>query len=120
MLSSSSPARRAFTIQRCSAWRSGPCAAIDPPPSAPGHEGPDAGAGAGQSLVLQLPVGLQHRVGVDGQLADHLLDRRQLVAFPQQAQAEGLADLLDDLEVGGDARTTVQVELDHVSLTLSR
>lgn len=47
-------------------------------------------------------------------MPDDLLDRRQLVALSQHAHTEGLADLLDDLEVRGDTRAAVQVKLDHV------
>ena len=113
MLSSSSPARRALAIQPCRATRSGPWAAIDSPPSEAGDEGAHAGPCAGQPLVLELPVGLEHGVGVDGQLGHHLFDRRQLLALVQQAEAQCLADLLDDLEIGRDAGAAVQVELDH-------
>ena len=36
-----------------------------------------------------------------------------LARRPQQAEADGLANLLDDLDVVGDARPGVEVELDH-------
>src|ERR1700721_2120449 len=75
-------------------------------------EGAAAGTAAGQSLVLELAIGLQDGVGVDGQLPHDLLDRRQLVALPQHSDTQGLADLLDDLEIGGDAGAAVQRDLD--------
>ena len=112
MLSSSSPARRALAIQpsRAAQWSVGG----DRLAAERGRdEGPHAGPGAGQTLVLELAVRLEHGVGVDGQLGHHLLDRRQLVALAQQAEAQCLADLLDDLEIGGDAGAAVQMELDH-------
>ena len=67
----------------------------------PGHERAEPGPGRDQPLVLQLPVRLEHGVRVDRQLADHLLDRRQLVALVQQAEPQRLPDLLDQLQVGG-------------------
>ena len=42
---------------------------------------------ADQAGVLQLPVGLEHRVRVDRQPAHHLLDGRQLVALAAAARA---------------------------------
>jgi hypothetical protein len=48
-------------------------------------------------------------------LPHDLLDGRQLIALPQEIQPEGLTDLLDDLEIGGDPRAAVQVELDHLT-----
>jgi hypothetical protein len=66
-----------------------------------------------QSLPLQVAVGLEHRVGVDRQLGDDLLRGRQPVARLQQAEPQGIADLLGQLEVGGDTRGGVELELDH-------
>ena len=120
MLSSSSPARRALAIQR---WRRLAQRAVGsegPAVERSGDEGPDARPGTGQALVLELPVGLEHRVRVDGQLRHHLLDGGQLVALAQEAESQRLADLLDDLEIGGHAGAAVQVELDHTGPHLSR
>ena len=79
----------------------------------PGHEGAHALTCRHQSLVLELPVGLEHGVGVDGEVRHHVLDRRQLVALAEQPEPERPADLLDQLEVRRDAGPPVQVELDH-------
>ena len=76
-------------------------------------EGPLARSGADQALALQIAVGLQHRVRVDGQFGDDLLGGRQLVTRLEHAQLQGLVDLLDQLEVGGDPRSGVELELDH-------
>ena len=61
---------------------------------------PSPGPGGDQPLVLELAVGLEHRVRVDRHLADDLLDGRQLVALAQQPQPQRLAHLLDELQVG--------------------
>ena len=45
-----------------------------------------AGAPSGQAFVLQLPVGLQHRVRVDGEGGDHLLDLREPVSRDEIAE----------------------------------
>ena len=86
----------------------------------PGHERADPRAGRHQSLVLQLPVGLEHRVRVDRQPGDHVLDLRQLVALAQQAKPQRLPHLMDQLPVRRDPGAGVQVELDHRDLTLTR
>ena len=77
------------------------------------HEGPDPRPGCDQARVLELLVGLEHRVRVDGQRVHRVLDRRQLVALAQQAEPQRMPYLLDDLLVRRQARTRVQVKLDH-------
>ena len=69
-----------------------------------GDEGPDPLAPLDEALVLELAVCLLHRVGVDGELRHHLLDRRQLITDIEDPHAHGLAHLLDELEVGRHAR----------------
>jgi hypothetical protein len=54
-----------------------------------------------------------HGVGVDGELGDYLLRSRRLVAGLERAHPQGLVDLLGELEVGGDARRLVELELDR-------
>jgi hypothetical protein len=64
-----------------------------------------------QALVFELPVGLEHRVGIDRQARHHLLDRRELVTLTQQAQpqrAAGDGDVRDpdvDRRLARRART---------------
>ena len=79
----------------------------------PGDEGAHPGTRRDQTLVFEFPVRLEHRVRVDRHLRHHVLDRGQLVTLGQQPQPHGLADLLDQLHVGGDAGAAVQMELDH-------
>jgi hypothetical protein len=57
-----------------------------------------------------------HRVRVDGQLGDNLLRGRQVVTPLEHAHPQGLMDLLHQLQVSGDARRLVELELDHQSL----
>jgi hypothetical protein len=66
----------------------------------------------GDPAVLELPVGLQHRVGVDGQRAHHVLDPRELIAPGQVAQPQRLLHLVHQLEVGRHPRRRVQPEGD--------
>ncbi len=86
----------------------------------PDDERADTGAGSDQALVLELAVGLEDRVRVDREVAHDLFDRRQLVALAQEAEPEGLPDLLDDLQVGRDAGARIEMELDHRGLHSTR
>ncbi len=74
---------------------------------------PSPGPGAHQASALEVSVGLEDRVRIDGELRHHLLGRRELVAGLQHAQPECLVDLLDQLEIRGHARPRVELELDH-------
>ncbi len=78
-------------------------------------EGPLTRSGPGETLAFQIAVGLEHGIRVDGQLSDDLLGRRQLIARLEEAQLQGLVDLLDQLQIGGDSRSGVQLEFDHHS-----
>ena len=71
------------------------------------------GSAADQTLDLQLPVRLQHRVRVDRQGLRDVPDLRQLVARRQQADPQRLFHLLHELHVGVHLRPAVQHELDH-------
>ena len=66
-----------------------------------------------QALVLQLAVGLQHRVRVDRQVGDHVPDLGQLITRLEVAQPQRVLDLLDELQVGRHPRGRVQPELDR-------
>jgi hypothetical protein len=74
-----------------------------------------AGPGFNQALALQVAVGLEHGIGVDGRRRDDLPHRGELVARIQQAHPQGLPDLLDDLQVRGYHRPAVDPEADHVA-----
>ena len=89
MLSSSSPARRALRQ---------PTAQIRPQRlvrgerrvrQRPGDERAEPGPAGGEPLVLELAVRLEHGVRVDRHLADHVLDRRELVALVAAARGAG-------------------------------
>ena len=64
------------------------------------HEGAETGTALNHALVLELPIGAMHRVRVDGDLGHDLSYRGQAVTGVQQAEAHGLADLVDQLTVG--------------------
>ena len=121
MLSSSRPASaRLAPASARRSCRSGPCAASVVSVSVRGDERADARAGGDEPVVLELAIGLEHGVGVDGQLADDVLDRRELVALAQQAEPQRVPDLLDDLQVRREAGAAVEVELDHCARKLAQ
>ena len=66
-----------------------------------------------ETEMLQLLVCLQHRVRVDRKTRDHLLQGRELVANLEEPEAQRVADLLDDLLVGRDARALVEMKFNH-------
>jgi hypothetical protein len=78
----------------------------------PRDEGPTPGTSLGQSLLFQIPVRPVHGVGVDGDLPDHIADGGELVAGPEQAEAQGVTDLVDELAVRGNTGPPVEPEFD--------
>ena len=66
-----------------------------------------------QALGLQVTVGLQHRVRVDGQRGDHVPDLGELVAGLEVAQPQRVLHLLDQLQVGRHAGGGIQPKLDR-------
>jgi hypothetical protein len=66
-----------------------------------------------ETEVLQHPVCLEHRVWVDREGYDHLVYVRELVPDVENPETERVVDLLDDLLVRSDARTRVEMKLDH-------
>ena len=70
------------------------------------------GAAGRQALVLQVPVGLEHRVRVDGEGSDHLPDFRELVSLDKNAEPQRALNLLDDLQVGRDTGARIESECD--------
>jgi hypothetical protein len=65
--------------------------------------------------VVELAVRLQHRVRVDRQLPDDLLDSGELIAGLQDTQPNCLPDLLHQLQMGGHPGSLVESKLDHVA-----
>ena len=65
------------------------------------------------ALALQFAVGLQDGVRIDGGGFHDLAGRGELVARFEEAEAQGLLGLLDDLDVGGDAAAPVDAVRDH-------
>ena len=89
MLSSSSPARGALASQRCEVLAQWSVCRQRGVAERLGHEGPDAGPGRHQPVVLELPIGLEHGVGVDGEAGHHLFDGRELVALAAAGPTSG-------------------------------
>jgi hypothetical protein len=52
-----------------------------------------------------------HRVGIDGDLLDDVTNGRELVARPQDAKTQGLADLVHHLSVRRYAGFAIEPEL---------
>ena len=75
---------------------------------------PIPGRATTRPRCLQFLVRLEHRVRVDCQRGNRLLHRRELVADVEEPEAKGVADLLDDLLVWRNARSSVEMEFDHV------
>ena len=69
--------------------------------------------GDDEPFPFELAVGLGDGVRVDREVGHDLAHGRQLVADVKQPEAKRLSDLLDDLEVRGDARTRIVPKLDH-------
>jgi len=69
-------------------------------------------------FVVELSVRLQHGVRVDRECPDDVLHGRQLVAGHQDAETDGLPDLLHELEVRRDAGALVEVKDDHSRIYL--
>jgi hypothetical protein len=79
------------------------------------HERALPGSTDRQALAFQPAIGLEHGVRVDRELGDDLLGRGQAIAGLQRAQPQCVLDLMDELQVGGDARAAVETEIDHRS-----
>ena len=99
MLSSSRPASRALVSQRSRSLRSGACDGERRVGQRPRHERPDPRARGDEPVALELPVRLEHRVGVDRQPRHDLLDRGELIALAQQAEPQRVPHLPHQLLV---------------------
>ena len=75
-------------------------------------EGPQSGPADDQALVLEVAIGAMDGVRIDRDLANDLFNRGQSVAGFQQAEEQGTADLLDELDVIRNARVRIEVEGD--------
>ena len=113
MLSSSSPASRALVEPALELLAQRPVRGERRVGQRPRDERPDPRPGGDEPVVLELPVGLQHRVGVDRQPRHDLLDRRELVALAQQAEPQRVPHLPHELQVRREAGARVEVEFNH-------
>jgi len=69
-----------------------------------------------QALPLEIPVCLEHRVGINSQFDDDLLGRRELITWFEETKLKGLVNLVDQLEIRGDAGRRVELKLNHPCL----
>jgi hypothetical protein len=65
--------------------------------------------------MLKLPVGLDHGVRVDRQIAGDILDRGKAITLAQIAQQERLPYLVDDLQIRRNTSGAVHPEPEHSS-----
>ncbi len=71
---------------------------------------PLPGATLGQTLGFEIPIGAVDRVGIDGDLLDHVADGRELIARFENSESECLADLVDHLPIGRYAGLAIEPE----------
>src|SRR5947209_16658094 len=76
-----------------------------------------AGTALDQARMLQLAIGLEHCIRVDGQRADHLLDGRKLIADLEHTEAKGVSHLLNELQIGGKPGARVETKGNHLLST---
>ncbi|HVB71716.1 MAG TPA: hypothetical protein VND83_09490 [Acidimicrobiales bacterium] len=69
----------------------------DGPASLGSDEGADTRPRIDQPELLEIAVGAVNSVGVDGNLADDIANRRQLVSGEKSSEADRLTDLVDEL-----------------------
>src|SRR5262245_57561336 len=74
-----------------------------------------AGDGLDDALALELGVGLGDGIAIDAQLFGERPDRRQRVARLHRARRRGRFDLVDDLEIHGNAGFEIQGQT-HVTV----
>ena len=108
MPSSSRPASRAALIQCSAVRRRGLLTGERHLAQRPHDEGAKAGATGGEAAMFELAVGLDDRVRVDGEAGDDVLDARQAVAELEVAEAQGVLDLLHQLQVGRHPRRGIE------------
>ena len=65
-----------------------------------------------EPLLLEFAVGAVDGIRVDGDLADHVTYRRELVSGPEDSELEGLADLVHELSVGRHTGGAVEPKFD--------
>jgi hypothetical protein len=78
-----------------------------------GYEGAATRAGGDGTVVFQLSIGLEHGVGIDGEARHHVLYGGELVAYLEQSESQGAANLVHQLQVWCDTGTRVEMKLDH-------
>src|SRR5260370_484934 len=77
-----------------------------------------AGPAGNEAIALELAVCLEHRVRVDRELRYHLPGGRKLVTRPEPADPDRVANLLDQLPVGGNARCAIKAEFNHCAMRI--
>jgi hypothetical protein len=61
-----------------------------------------------EALLIEIPICLEHGVGIDGQGSDDVSYSRELVAPSQITEPDRVLHLLDELKIGRHARARVQ------------
>ena len=83
-----------------------------------GNEGTQALAADENAELFEFPVCTMNGVGIDRQLPNCFPHRRQLVSCPEDAYPHSVADLVDQLAVGGYSGSLIQAEGDHRIIVL--
>src|SRR5579871_3097938 len=73
-----------------------------------------------QSIVLQFPIRLEHCIWVDCQPGHNHAHRWKLVALLEETEPQRLLDLLNKLQVRGNSRAVIEIELNRLFFALHR
>lgn len=68
--------------------------------------------------MFELSICAMHRVGIDGDLSDHLTDRRELIASLKLTALNGIDDLIHELAKGRPIRPGIETKNDGGVLAL--
>jgi hypothetical protein len=93
--------------------RSGPSSVAPGRAGRPDDERAQPAPSLDEAFAFELPVRLEHRVGVHRDGRHDLLGRGQPISRLEQSQPQCLLGLVHQLQVGGDTGTAVDPELDH-------
>ncbi len=79
-------------------------------------EGPESWTRCDEALALQFSVGLGDGVRVDRNASNDFLDGWELVAHLKKSKSQRSANLVNELQVGRDSGSRVEIEIDQAKL----
>ena|SRR5438552_16526226 len=77
-----------------------------------------AGSAGYEAIALELAVCLEHRVRIDRQFRDHLPGGGKLVTRLESADPDRMANLLDQLPVGGNSGCPIEAKFNHCAMRI--